>query len=471
MNPSMKPTHNCGQLNSADKGSCVLLCGWVRSIREHGKITFVDLRDRYGITQVTTGDVISKEAFEVAGRLRNEFVIAVEGEVNERPSKNKNPNIPTGEIEVSARRIHILNECLELPFPIEDKIEAGEELRMKYRYLDLRRVPMLNNLIVKHKLYQACRNYLSSQGFLEIETPDLTKSTPEGARDFLVLSRLQPPKFYALPQSPQLFKQILMVAGVDKYFQIVRCFRDEDLRGDRQPEFSQLDIELSFVDEEDIFKLIEGLIKTSFKEVLEVDIETPFLRLTYKEAMEKHKTDKPDLKSEKEPFKFLWVVDFPLFKYSEEEGRWVSEHHPFTAPEEEDIEKIRKSPDKILSRSFDIVLNGAEIGSGSIRIHNPELQKQIFDILKISHEEAKERFGFLLQALEFGAPPHGGIALGLDRLLSIVRKTPNIRELIPFPKTQRGICPLTGAPQIVTQEQIKDMGWSPFLEVNKKNPK
>lgn len=455
----MLRTHTCGELNKTDVGKTAILCGWVKSRRDHGKIIFIDLRDRYGFTQVVFNPKVSESAYKIAQNLGNEFVVRVKGKVNLRPQGTENPKINTGEIELEAEELEILNPSENPPFSIEENSPITEDLRLEYRYLDLRRYKVLNNFILKHRVYQIIRSFLDREGFLEFNTPLLTKSTPEGARDFLVPSRLKKGSFYALPQSPQLFKQILMVAGIDRYYQIAPCFRDEDLRQDRQPEFIQLDIEMSFVEEQDIFELCEKLLKEIFIQIKEIEIKTPFLRLSYKDALKLYKTDKPDLRENtKDRFSFVWIVDFPLFKYNEEEKHWESEHHPFTAPKEEDIELLDKSPQQVRARSYDLVLNGVEIASGSIRIHQADLQKKIFNIIGLDKKEANKRFGFLLKAFKFGAPPHGGIAFGLDRLVSILCGEESIREVITFPKTQKGICPLTEAPSEVESSQLKDLG-------------
>jgi len=454
----MLRSHTCGQLNVNDVDKEVALCGWVASRRDHGKLIFIDMRDRYGITQVVFVPKDFPEVYKKAQDLRNEFVIKVEGKVNKRPKGTINPKLPTGEIEVLACELEILNPSINPPFEIADDLDINEEVRLKYRYLDLRRKKVFNNFILRSNLYKIIRNFLDAQGFIECETPILTKSTPEGARDYLVPSRLNPGQFYALPQSPQLFKQILMVAAIEKYYQIAKCFRDEDLRADRQPEFTQLDLEMSFVDEEDIFSLTEQLIQLVLKGIKGIEIKIPFLRITFDEAQKKYKTDKPDLRGEaNSEFAFVWIVDFPLFKYNDEEKRWESEHHPFTSPRKQDLEILEKSPDKVKARSYDLVLNGTEIGSGSIRIHHQQLQERIFKIIGINKEEAYKRFGFLLEAFQFGAPPHGGIAFGLDRLLAILVGEESIREVITFPKTSAGVDPLTGAPSDVDERQLKDL--------------
>ncbi len=455
----MLRTHTCGQLTANDIDKEATLCGWVASRRDHGKLIFIDIRDRYGITQVVFVPKDSPDAYKNAQGLRNEFVILVRGKVNRRPQGTVNPRLPTGEIEVKALDLEILNPSLTPPFEIEDELGVTEEMRLKYRYLDLRRQKIFDNFIMRSSHYKMIRAFLDGRGFIECETPILTKSTPEGARDYLVPSRLNPGKFYALPQSPQLFKQILMVAGIEKYYQIARCFRDEDLRADRQPEFTQLDLEISFVDEEDIFSLTEQLMHLVLKEMKGLEIKLPFPRITFDEAQDKYNTDKPDLRKETgSEFAFTWVVDFPLFKYNTEEKRWESEHHPFTSPRDEDLDMLEKSPEKAKARSYDLVLNGMEIGSGSIRIHSQKLQERIFKLIGIDKDEAHKRFGFLLEAFQFGAPPHGGIAFGLDRLLAILAGEESIREVITFPKTSAGYCLLTDAPSDVDEKQLRELG-------------
>jgi len=455
----MLRTHTCGQLNSSDSGKQVTLCGWVARRRDHGKLIFIDIRDRYGFTQVVFIPKESGEAYRLAQGLRSEFVIKLSGVVNKRPEGTINLKLATGEIEVLAKELQILNPSNTPPFDIDDASQITEELRLKYRYLDLRRAKVFNNLVLRSNLYKIIRAYLGRQDFIECETPILTKSTPEGARDYLVPSRLNIGQFFALPQSPQLFKQILMVSGIEKYYQIAKCFRDEDLRADRQPEFTQLDIEMSFVNEEDIFALTEELMKLILKELKNTDIQTPFPRISYNQALQKYGSDKPDLRPKlKNEFAFCWVVDFPLFKFNTEEKRWESEHHPFTAPAESDLENIEKAPDKVKSRSYDLVLNGIELGSGSVRIHRQELQERIFNIIGIDKVEADKRFGFLLEAFQFGAPPHAGVAFGLDRLLAILSGESSIREVITFPKTSAAFCPLTNAPTDVEDKQLKELG-------------
>jgi len=455
----MLRTYTCGQLTGAETGKEVVLCGWVAKRRDHGKLIFIDIRDRYGITQVTFIPKDTGESYKIAQDIRSEYVIKVTGIVNKRPANTINSKLPTGEIEVLAKDVEILNPSLTPPFEIEDESNVAEEARLKYRYLDLRRQKVFNNFVLRSKVNKIIRNYLDQQDFIECETPILTKSTPEGARDYLVPSRLNPGHFYALPQSPQLFKQILMVSGIERYYQIAKCFRDEDLRADRQPEFTQLDLEMSFINEEDIYALVEKVMQLILKETKGLDIKMPFSRLTYAEAQTKYGSDKPDLRKElNTDFAFCWVVDFPLFKYNKEEKRWDSEHHPFTSPVKEDLDVLEAHPDRVKSRSYDLVLNGTELGSGSIRIHDQKLQEKIFKIIGISEVDARRRFGFLLEAFQYGAPPHGGFAFGLDRLLAILAGEDSIREVITFPKTSAGVCPLTDAPSEVDEKQLKELG-------------
>ncbi|MBN1871502.1 MAG: aspartate--tRNA ligase [Candidatus Omnitrophica bacterium] len=578
-----KRTHNCGELTDRDIGKEVALSGWINTWRDHGGVVFIDLRDREGITQIVFNPDSNKDLHKESRKLRTEYVISVKGKVGSRPEGTVNTKLKTGKIEVVVSDMDILNTSATPPFEITDDAKISEEIKLTYRYLDLRRPAMQKNLRIRHKTVKAIRDFLDSRGFLEVETPILTKSTPEGARDYLVPSRLNAGKFYALPQSPQLFKQILMVSGCEKYFQIAKCFRDEDLRADRQPEFTQLDMEMSFVDEEGIYGVCEELMKYVFGEVAGVTLKTPFPRLTYSEAMSRFGTDKPDmrfgmeLKALKDIFKgsgfkvfesainegggifgmnakgmavasrkeldditrfaqdngakglawikftekgaespiakffekeridklanilrcetgdlalmvadktkiaeetmgalrlhiarlknielrkgfaFAWIVDFPLLKYNEEEKRWESEHHPFTSCKDEDMELLEREPQKARAKAYDLIVNGIELGSGSIRIHRRDLQEKIFKAIGISKEESLSRFGFLLKAFTYGAPPHGGVAFGLDRWLTLFTNSDTIRDVIAFPKTQKGICPLSDAPSEVDQRQLKEL--------------
>ncbi|MBI5144480.1 MAG: aspartate--tRNA ligase [Candidatus Omnitrophica bacterium] len=456
----MLRTHTCGELSEKDVGKSVTLCGWVGSRRDHGNIMFIDLRDAYGITQLIF-NLKDKGLGPEAENLRSEFVVEVKGKAEKRPKGTENDKIPTGKIEVLVEGLKVLNRALTPPFEVLDNLEVGEETRLKHRYIDLRRPSMQKNLRLRHKVSKIMRDFLDARGFIEVETPMLTKSTPEGARDYLVPSRLNPGMFYALPQSPQLFKQILMVSSLDRYFQIAKCFRDEDLRADRQPEFTQLDIEMSFADEEDIFALSEDLMKILFKESMGINLKTPFPRMKYSDAIAQFNTDKPDTRKNKEKniFNFLWVTDFPLFKFNEEESRWESEHHPFTSVHPDDIVLLDKREDlgRARARSYDLVVNGVELGSGSIRINDQALQEKIFRIIGLKKEDASMRFGFLLEAFKYGAPPHGGIAFGLDRLLTLLVGCESIRDVIAFPKTQRAFCPMTNAPSPVDEKQLNEL--------------
>ena len=446
----MLRTHTCGELRKEHAGKEVTLCGWVEAHRVQGKLSFIMIRDRYGVTQVFVSPKLTAEFNNIS----KESVISITGEVKERPENQIKADMVTGEIELSAKEIKILNKSEEIPL---DPETSSEETRLKYRYLDLRSERMQKNLLLRHKVVEIINSFLSNEKFIGIETPLLAKSTPEGARDYLVPSRKFPGKFFALPQSPQLFKQLLMVAGYDKYYQIARCLRDEDLRSDRQPEFTQLDIEMSFVEEEDIYSLSETLMKKVFKEALDIDLKVPFPRMTYKEAMEKHKSDKPNLSKSKDDFQFLWVHEFPMLEFSEEEGRHVAVHHPFTAPREEDLDLIEKDPTNVRSHGYDLVLNGFEIAGGSIRNHNSEIQQRIFKALNIEEKEAKEKFGFLINALKQGAPPHGGIAFGLDRLIAVMAKEDSIRDVIPFPKNKDAKDLMLDSPSEVSEEQLKEL--------------
>ncbi len=592
-------THTCGELTEKNTDDRVTLVGWTNKWRDHGGVVFIDLRDRHGIVQIVFSPEIDEALHKAAHKIRNEFVLQVEGNVRMRPEGTINSSIPTGQIEVVVEKLKVLNECKPLPFMIDDETDASENLRYRHRYLDLRRPKIQHNLIVRHNATKSFRNYLDSNGFMDIETPILTKSTPEGARDYLVPSRTNPGHFFALPQSPQIFKQILMISGLEKYYQIVRCFRDEDLRADRQPEFTQVDMEMSFVERDDVMTLIEDMTKNVFKETINVEFADTFQRLTYQDAMDKYGSDKPDLRfslelsnvsdivtdssfkvfldtvskggivkglkakglagysrkdlddltkdvqgfgakglawmkvkdkiespiakffpeetlkaltdrfnaengdlllfvADKEDvanaclsklrnemakrlglikegeYKFVWITDFPLFEWNEDEKRYEAMHHPFTAPMEEDMDNflsidpvkaIHESPmqskgaglSSLRAQAYDIVLNGYEVGGGSIRIHRKEVQDRMFQLLNINKEQADLKFGFLLEALEYGAPPHGGIALGLDRLVMIMAGAQSIRDVIAFPKTQKAGCPLSNAPSEVDDKQLGEL--------------
>jgi len=580
-----KRTHFCGDLRKEQIGEKVCLMGWVHRRRDHGGLIFIDLRDRTGITQLALDPDRDPQAHGKAESVRSEFVVAAIGTVSPRPQGTVNPKMKTGEVEIEVSELRILNVAKTPPFMLDEYTEVAENLRLKYRYLDMRRESIQQNLMLRHKVAQTVRNYLSGNGFLEIETPVLTKSTPEGARDYLVPSRVNLGNFYALPQSPQLFKQLLMVAGFDRYFQIVKCFRDEDLRADRQPEFTQIDCELSFVDREDVMTIMEGLIATIFKAALDIDLELPMPRMSYAEAMDRFGVDNPDLRFDLElkditalvagsgfkvfadvaakqglvkalnvkggatfsrkdlddltsfvaiygakglawvkiqedgswqspiakfftaeelaaitgaldaapgdlllfvadtvrvanealgrlrghlgqrlgladpkNFRFCWITDFPLLEWDGEERRHVAVHHPFTAPLDEDIPLLDSDPGKARAKAYDLVLNGSEIGGGSIRIHDQTVQSRMFGLLGIGEEEAQQKFGFLLDALEFGAPPHGGIAFGLDRVMMILTGADSIRDVIAFPKTQKATCQMSEAPGVVEEKQLRELG-------------
>jgi aspartyl-tRNA synthetase len=437
-------------------GKEVSLFGWVLSRRDHGRIIFIDLKDFSGIVQLVCG--------QEADKLRPGDVIQAMGLVRERPKEMINPKIPTGQVEVGVKKITTIAKSKELPFPVDnDGYQIEEELRLKYRYLDLRRPRMLVNLKIRHQVIKFIRDWLDSHDFIEVETPILTKATPEGARDFLVPSRLKPGKFYALPQSPQQYKQLLMVAGLERYYQIARCFRDEDPRADRAyGEFTQLDLEMSFTSQEEILSLTENLFKEITEKVLKKKVlKLPFPRISYKEAMEKYQTDKPDLRTDKNDsnlLAFCFVVDFPLFEWKESENRWDAMHHPFTAPKEEEIPLLDKDPGKAHSYQHDLVCNGFEVGGGSLRITDPSLQEKIFKILGHSKEEIQQKFGHLLTAFEYGVPPHGGIAPGIDRFLKVALNEPSLREVIAFPLTAGGQSAVMEAPTEVTEEQLRELG-------------
>lgn len=579
---SWQRTMFCGEPRLEDSGKEAVLNGWLRCRRDLGGIIFIELWDKTGVTQVVFNPELNAEAHKRAYSLRNEYVLAVKGFIRKRPEGTENTDLATGSVELLVDDFMILAPSKLIPFEMDNADSVSEDLRLKYRYLDLRRETMQKNLMTRHKVTRFTRNFFGDNGFMEIETPMLTKSTPEGARDYLVPSRVNPGKFYALPQSPQLFKQLLMVSGCDRYMQIVKCFRDEDLRADRQPEFTQIDVEMSFITEEDIMKITENYLADLFLDILDVKVETPFLRLTWKEAMDLYGSDKPDMRismqmtdlgkvfeggenpfsslTEKggtikglkleggaslsrkelsdlenrakalgakgmanfqvkdgelkgplvkfldeeriallrclseledgdalfimadenwrkaceilgqirlelgrergmveESFKFLWVTEFPLFEWDDETGRYTAVHHPFTAPMNEDLEYLLTEPGKVRSRAYDVVLNGSEIGGGSIRIHNPEIQAKAFQALNFTPEAARERFGFLLEGLSFGTPPHGGIALGLDRLVMLICGCKSIRDVMAFPKNQKAQCPMTDAPNMVDQKQLDEL--------------
>ena len=580
----LKRTHHCGELRRDHVDRPVTLCGWVHTRRDHGGLVFIDLRDRWGVTQVVFNPDDSQQFHEAGRSLRNEWVIAVEGTVTARPEGMLNPKMATGEVEVRVHAMEILGRSDTPPMEVRDDVDTGLDIRLKHRYLDLRRPAMQRNMRLRHRLIRTIRDYFDQREFVEVETPMLTRSTPEGARDYLVPSRVNPGHWYALPQSPQLFKQILMVAGYERYYQIARCFRDEDLRADRQPEFTQLDVEMSFVDEEDVLGLIEGLMAVLCRTLRDEDLPLPLPRLTYREAIDRYGTDKPDLRYDLEivdvgdlavqsefrvfqsvvdaggqvrglclkggapaysrrdmdaltgfavdqgakgmtwfkvqeslaspaakffpealqqqlrqrmgaepgdllcfiadqppvvagvldalrrklareqnladpgVFRFCWVTDFPLVEWSEDEQRWDSLHHPFTSPRIEDLDRLEAEPAAIRARAYDIVLNGTELGGGSIRIHQPEVQRRVFKLLGLDDAEAEQKFGFLLEALRYGAPPHGGIALGIDRMVMLFLGLGTIRDCIAFPKTQRAVCVMTDAPSPVSDRQLRELG-------------
>ncbi|MFH1193919.1 MAG: aspartate--tRNA ligase [bacterium] len=454
----MKRIHNAEAVNKI--GESVIVAGWVHARRDMGKVIFLDLRDKSGIMQIVCH---AKEAVAAAEKIRPEFVVKITGKVQNRDAKNENPKLATGKVEIYAEEVEVLNESKTPPFEIDkNTFGVDEEMRLKYRYLDLRSERMHKNIVLRDKVVNFLRNYLHKENFLEIETPDLTKGTPEGSREFIVPSRLHAGNFYVLPQSPQQFKQLLMVAGMERYFQIARCFRDEDQRGDRQPEFTQLDMEMSFIGQEDIISLNEKMIIDLAAEIMPEKKITavPFPRITYAEAMKKYKSDKPDMRKDKNDpneLAFCWVVDFPMFEMSETEKKIVAVHHPFTSPKEEDMKFLDKDPLKVRANAYDIVLNGVEIGGGSIRIHNRDLQNKVFEILGLGKKEIEERFGHMLSAFEFGAPPHGGLAWGLDRAVMLFANEPNVREVMAFPKTGDARDPLMGAPSELPEKALKEV--------------
>jgi len=451
----MLRTHTCGELRKKDNGKKVVLSGWIDTIRLHGNVAFIDLRDRYGKTRIVF--LKSCKDYEKLKGLLQESCIQVKGEVVERKKGSENKDLETGEVEVLAEGLEIYAKSAVIPFQLGEE-NVNEDVRMKYRFLDLRRPEMQKNLAFRSKVIQAAREYFIQEGFIELDTPLLVKPTPEGARDYIVPSRVNAGKFYALPQSPQLYKQLLMISGFDRYFQVARCLRDEDLRQDRQPEHTQFDLEMSFVESEDIMGFVEGLYKYIFKKVLGVELKK-FERLTYAESKKKYNSDKPDLrknKEDKKEFAFCWVYDFPLFSYNKDEKKWEPEHHMFTSPKKEHLEFLEKDPGKVLGDLFDVVLNGVELGSGSIRITNPELQERVMKVIGMTKEQARKKFGFLLDAYEYGGPVHGGMGLGVDRLVALMLGYNDIREVIAFPKNKSAQCPMDGSPGDVDEIQLKE---------------
>ncbi|MEK6934885.1 MAG: aspartate--tRNA ligase [Nanoarchaeota archaeon] len=448
-------THSCGELTKKEAGKNVVLCGFTHSLRSHGKITFIDIRDRYGLTQV----ILNPKNIKKAPEIKLEDVLRIKGLVKERPKNTIKKELPTGEIELEAEEVEILAQGKIPPIEIDDRKEASENIRLKYRFLDLRRPKMQYYLQFRHKVISAAREYFDQNNFLEVETPMLVRPTPEGARDYVVPSRINPGKFYSLPQSPQLYKQILMISGCDRYYQVARCLRDEDLRQDRQPEHTQFDFEMSFVSSKDIMDFVEGLYKHIFKKVLNVDLNT-FPRLTHEEVIKKYKTDKPDLRKDKndtKEFAFCWITDFPLFAYNKDEKKWEPEHHMFSSPKKEHIKYLEKDPGKVKGDLFDVVLNGTELGSGSIRINNPELQEKVMKVIGMDKKEAREKFGFLLDAYEYSSPFHGGMGLGVDRLVALMLGFNDIREVIAFPKNKQAENPMDSSPSEISKEQLKEL--------------
>jgi len=462
----MLRTHNLGQVDEKLAGKKVKLAGWIDTIREHGKVIFIDLRDRYGKVQCV---IIQKNSdFEKVKKLSKESCIIIEGEVQKRPKGSENNDLKSGKIEVFINKVGVLGSSAQLPFELDE--EVGEEVRMKYRFLDLRTDKMQKNLIFRSKVTQAVREFFIKQEFIEIEMPLLVKPTPEGARDYIVPSRVSKGKFYALPQSPQLYKQILMISGFDKYFSLAKCLRDEDLRQDRQPEHTQIDFEMSFVEAEDIMNFVEELYKYVFKKVLDIELKN-FTKLTYEESIKKYGTDKPDLrkdKNNKKEFAFCWIYDYPLFNYNKDEKRWEPEHHMFTMPKEEFIKDLEKNPGKVKGDLFDIVLNGVELGSGSMRVSNPELQERIMKVIGLSKKEANKKFGFLLNAYRYGGPVHGGMGLGFDRMVALMLGYKDIREVIPFPKNKSAQNLMDDSPSEIDEKQLKEVNIKSIVEKEKK---
>jgi len=454
-------------------GEDITVCGWIKTHRSHGKLVFIDLRDISGTLQVVFLPSLDEKTQEIAKQIRPEWVVEITGTINKRPGGTENKNISSGNIEMAAKDIKVISPAKTLPFDINtDGYEINEELRLKYRYLDLRRGRLKRNLIIRQNFIHFVRDFLRDRGFIEIDTPSLTKSTPEGARDFLVPSRLQPETFYALPQSPQQYKQLLMVAGLERYFQIAKCFRDEDPRADRQAEFSQIDIEASFMEKDEILKMIETMIIEAVKIIFpEKKIkEIPFPKITHKEVMEKYNSDKPDLRDDKNnpnELAFAFVVDFPMFEIQKKDKTWKAVHHPFTRPQTEDIGKMKENPGNILAHQYDLVLNGYEIGGGSLRSFKPEILEAVFEVLGHTKQEIKEKFGHLLEAFGYGVPPHGGIALGLDRILAVLLNEPNIREVMPFPKTGDSKDLMMDSPSAVDKAQLEEL----HLQISKKTSK
>jgi len=462
--------YNLGEVNEKLAGKKVKLCGWIDTIRAHGKVAFFDLRDRYGKVQCV---IIAKNSdFDKVCKLNRESCVCVEGDINLRPKGSENKDFASGKVELFLDKVDIIGESAQIPFEINDNIE-NEDLKLKFRFLDLRSNRMQKNLAFRSKVSQATRNYFIDNEFLEIETPTLVKATPEGARDYIVPSRVNTGKFYALPQSPQLYKQILMISGFDKYFSFARCLRDEDLRQDRQPEHTQIDLEMSFVESEDIMNFVEEMYKNIFEKTLGIKLKK-FERLTYEESMKKYGTDKPDLRKNKDDpneFAFCWVYDFPLFSYDKDTKKWTPEHHMFSSPKKEHLKYLEKDPGKVKGDLFDIVLNGVELGSGSIRINNPELQEKIMEVIGMNKAEAEKKFGFLLDAYKYGGPVHGGMGLGFDRLIALMLGYTDIREVIAFPKNKSAQNPMDGSPSELDKDQLKEAHINVIEDKKKKTKK